>query len=439
MPITAIPNDSLLYYDGGQLKKITSDNTVAITQAFTAGSLTTAGAVSGATGVFSSNVSIGGNLVVTGDIVSADQRNVMLGDSFIDLLASNVVNGTVKAGGLTVNIEAQTSPFSATAFNIGVPAGAQPYITVSSDPQSAFGAGDIIQVSGTKNGSNDGLYVVQSTNATQIRIKGTGAVTAPTGQLPFIKDKFVTSTSETTAVVVKAQVSAFASANGTMASAPAVPVTPVGTWCYHVGDTQSSFEDSWTPLTAVVQSLQAAYDGGPTITLTNTNDLVVSKPTSGTAAISLESNLASDFTVVGDTLTLDASRIDLATGNVNFAKAGTIAATTTGTTAGDIVYFDTSFAAQLSDNDGAAAALNVDGVVAASGYVATVQGTRVFVAFTSAPSAGDTAWLSATAGQATATLPASGRIYRLGRVTGVSAGGLYEVVWNPQYIADVPA
>lgn len=428
--------DSILVYNGGKIQRIAAGDTVAITGgAFSAGDLTATGTVTGVTGNFTGNVDIGGNLVVTGDIVSRGQYNVMVGDAFIDLLAQNVTTGSVTSGGLTVNIEAQSPTFTASQFTAGVPAGAQPFITTTTDASSDISAGDIIQVSGTPNAKNDGLYVVESVTSTQIRIKGVGTTAAPTGQLPFIKNDFFTATSGGS--IVHAKVSAFATANGSMTDSTTNPVTPSGVWCYHIGDTQASFEDSWTALTAVTQTLQAAYNGGPTITLTTGNDLVVNKPTSGNAAISLEANSASDFTVDGATLTLDASRIDLATGNVNFAKAGTIAATTTGRANGDVVYFDSSFAAQLSDNDGAADALNVDGVVAAAGYVATVQGTRVLVAFTAAPSTGDIAWLSSTAGQATSTLPTSGRIYRLGRVTGVTSGGLYEIVWNPQYIADL--
>jgi hypothetical protein len=63
----------------------------------------------------------------------------------------------------------------------------------------------------------------------------------------------------------------------------------------------------------------------------------------------------------------------------------------------------------------------------------------VYVAFTSAPAAGDIAYLSETAGQATSTPPstAGSVIFRIGKVLSATpdGSGNYPVLFNPQYIA----
>jgi hypothetical protein len=79
----------------------------------------------------------------------------------------------------------------------------------------------------------------------------------------------------------------------------------------------------------------------------------------------------------------------------------------------------------------------------ASGRAATVSGTTVAVLFASAPQAGDRAkpvYLSATAGQASMSPPATGRILQIGYLMNSTAvsGSLYYVQLMPQVIADIP-
>lgn len=439
--MASIPNDSIVYYESGQLKRLAAGDDVAITGDFQADNLTANATVSGVTGSFSGNVSVGGNLVVTGDIISRGAYNVAVGDAFIDLLASNTTTGSAQSAGWTANIEAQTSAITATAFTAGS-GGTNPVITVSSDPTINLANDDIIQVSGSANGKNDGLYVILSLTSTTITVKGVG-LTAVSAQTPFARNQLVASSGET-ASVVKAKVAAFAVSNGAL-FAPGPVAVAAGVWCYHTGETETSFVNSWTALTTVTQTLQGAYDGGNTIALAGSRNLTVTAPLSGNAAISLGANAASDFTVTGNTLTLSASRIDLNTGDVKFAKAGVIAADTSAVSAGAVVYFDSSFNAQNADANSATLAVREAAGVAvdssATGYVATVAGTRVFVEFGGAtPTTGAIAYLSTTAGQATTTAPTSGaRVMRLGYVTAAAASGsLYEIVWNPQYIIDLP-
>lgn len=419
--------NNVVLYDAGRFQQFNSGDSLTLTGDFTATKIESTG-----------DMIVGGNLFVAGNITSAGSQTVALGDAFIDLLASNTVTASAKAGGLTVNVQAASATLTAVDFVAGVAATSDAYIDVSSNPVGTVAAGDIIQVSGTTDGENDGIYVVQAVSAAPDRITVKGQLTAISAQVPFANNQFTTATSAGN--IVKANVSAIAASDGVIANG-AGAITQ-GTLAWNYGATESAFNNTWTSLASATVTLQAAYDNGPSITLTNGNDLAVNVPVSGTAAISLAANAASDFSVTGNTLTLSSDvRIDLADGPVNFEKAGVIAVTTTGRSAGDVVYINGSGAAAASENDAVAyAGREVDGVVVAAGYVATVQGTVVYTAFDAAPAAGDIAYLSNTAGQATSTLPttAGERVSRIGRVmSGTAVGGLYPVKLQLQYVIDL--
>ena len=380
---------------------------------------------------FSGDMSIGGDLTVTGAIISTTTENVLIGDAFIDLLANNASSASVQAGGFTVTAQAIAPSAVGTDFVAGVAGVSNPYITMSADPTSTFAAGDIISVSGSTDSKNDGQYVVLSVSASpnRITIKGIGT-TGTSVQTPFAHNQFVAQTGEV-AGVFRVRVAVIASSSGSM-NGPGAVAVPAGTFCWAYGATESAFVDGWTSLAAVSASLQSAYNGGPSITLTNGNDLVVSKPTSGTAAISLEANAASDITVDGADLDISADHVNV-TGPVVLANAAGVAATTTGLAAGDIAYVNSSGVAALSDN---ATNTSVDGVVIDAGNLATVYGSKVVVKYTGgAPSVGATLYLSSTAGQGTATLPASGDVFELGRVVVGGVGGVCTVIWKPVYVA----
>lgn len=418
--------DNVVFYDGGYYRKFNSGDSVVLTGAFTASTVTTTG-----------DVVIGGNLTVTGNITSATTTTVALGDAFIDLLASNTVTASGKAGGFTVNVRAATSAIIATAFTAGAPASSDAFITTVGNPVGTISVGDIVQVSGSIDGINDGLYVVSAVSAAPNKITVAGQLTSISSQVPFVNNQFTTKTSG--ASVVRANVSVLAASDGVIANGAGA--IPQGTLAWNYGATSADFSNTWTSLAAATVTLQAAYDNGNTIALTGGNNLTVTAPISGNAAISFGANAASDFTVSGDTLTLSSDvRIDLADGAVNFEKAGVIAVTTTGRSPGDVVRIDGSGAAVLSDNDAVSFdGREVDGVVDSAGYVATVQGTVVYTAFTGIGTLGAMAYLDSTAGRATTTLPttAGERVYRLGRVVGPAVGGLYPVKLQLQYVIDL--
>ena len=152
-----------------------------------------------------------------------------------------------------------------------------------------------------------------------------------------------------------------------------------------------------------------------------------------------------ELTGTGSTFSADilAAASSITIGGTPVVASG-VSADTSGVTAGDVVYrTGTAGVVAASENDSlTAAALEVDGVAlnsSATGSIQTVAGTTAYVAFVSAPSAaGQIVYLSGTAGQATVTLPTTGRVYRLGKTVSTTAvGGLYPVQWAPQYIVDL--
>jgi hypothetical protein len=170
------------------------------------------------------------------------------------------------------------------------------------------------------------------------------------------------------------------------------------------------------------------------------------------AGITLTTTTSGDVSLVAaGNVVLDAGSAGhiSADDKVIFAAAGGIdQSIATGIAVGKVLYFDSSGVGQLADANGATAAQEVNGIALqenisggnASRQVSTVFGTKVFVDFSSAPAAGDIAYLSETAGEATSTPPsASGSVvFRIGKVLSATpdGSGNYPVLFNPQYIAN---
>jgi hypothetical protein len=351
--------DKLVVLDSGQLKKISSADTVEITGTLTATTITGGGA--GITGLSATNIATGtlddarlsanvplknaansfsatqtmtglqvngdagitGNLTVSGDIISQGQVNVLISDSFLDLASGNVGTSAL-AGGFTVNVKKATG-FTAetvTTFVAGSTSG--PTFTVSGG-STVFAAGDIVQISGAAVAANNGLYVVDSVATDVVTIKGTGG-NSPSVNVPFVQTQFTAASSQS-ATAVKVDLAAFAVSGGGLTKSGGSAIA-AGTFCYNfqAAATQTLFTDSWTAITTVsTPSLQAVYDVSGAVTLTNGSDLAISKPTSGTAAVILGANKASKFEVDQANLTLST----LTSGAVAISSAG--AATIDGT------------------------------------------------------------------------------------------------------------
>ena len=399
---------------------------------------------------FTGNVAIGGNLNVTGDIISGGAVNVVLADQFLDLNGNNLL-GTATSGGIAVNVLSTGSTFDVESFTAGG-TGTDPTVVVTGDA-SALAAGDLIQISQSAS-SNDGQYIVYSatynggTGKTTIAVRGNAASAHPAStypQLPFVHNQFSTATEAAKLTAITLGVMAVSN-GGLYAAGPAA--IALGEWCYNYGASVSDFENSWVSLAPVAaQTLQGAYDASSSpadIQLVDAKGFRILAPTSGTAQISLQSNAASDITVNGDTFEISASRIALNTGNVIIGEAAGInGISVSGLSAGTIGYVDPS-SGNISASDQASntdAALEVDGVVLGNSTdLATVFGTKVTVQYTgSAPVLGDVVYLAggADAGKCQVAIPTSGRVTKLGKCVVSGSDGACVIIWSPDYIADL--
>jgi hypothetical protein len=416
-----------------------------------------------ASNAFTGSMSIQGSLNVTGPIISNGELNVIVHDAFLDLSAGNI--GTVaKASGFTSNVKKATgfTAETATAFTAGVLSTSAPTMAIAS---STLAAGDIVEVHSSTNGTNDGLYVVASATGSLVTIKGIGG-TLPSANVPFVHNQFTTSTGES-ATVIKVDLAAFAVSSGSLTgSAGAIAV---GTFCYNyqAAATESSFASSWTSLSAVTTpDLATVYAAGANadIVLSTGRNFSIAQPTSGTAAISLESNAASKFEAVGAQLdiktsgsaadvVLSASKsvkvsdapllLSMGDGSsVATAGAGFVQSVAAGVSEGDLLYIDTDgVAKKVANTTGRKAqvvALEANGGgAAADKRVGSVVGSKLYITVSgTAPSVGDTLFLSATAGQATKTAPTTGMLQSFGEVIGSAIGSHYPVLWEPRVIAD---
>ena len=418
-----------------------------------------------ASNAFTGSMSIAGSLNVTGPIISDGEMNVIVHDAFLDLSAGNV--GTVaKASGLSFNIKKATgfTTEQATAFVAGVVATSAPTMAMSAT--SSLAAGDIVEVHGTIDGTNDGLYVVASVagtgTSTVVTIKGIGG-TLPSVNVPFTNNQFTASTNET-ASVIKVDLAAFAVSGGALTGGAGA--IAAGNFCYNyqAAATESSFASSWTALNAVATpDLASVYAAGANanIVLSNGRNFSIAKPTSGTAAISLEANLASKFEVDGAQLDIKtsgtaadvvltasrsvkvASPLMLPTGDgstVVSSGVGFIQSVANGVSEGDLLYIDTDGVAKKASNSGRKAQVvaleSNGGGSAANKRVTSVRGAKVYITVTGGAAAGDTLYLSSTAGQATKTAPTTNLLQSLGEVIGAAIGTHYPVIFEPRVIVD---
>lgn len=115
---------------------------------------------------FGQDLAVGGNLTVTGDIISGGTMDVVVSDNFIDL-SNGQGNAANKAGGLTVNVKSSVARISLTGSvftgtdTFTLPAPADP--STAGAGGGAIAAGDIIEIAGCADlAGNNGLFVVAS-------------------------------------------------------------------------------------------------------------------------------------------------------------------------------------------------------------------------------------------------------------------------------------
>lgn len=291
--------------------------------------------------VIGGSVAIGGNLNVSGDIISTGAQNVLISDAFLDL-SSGYTTATARPSGFSFNIAATGTSRTVTDFTAGVVATSAPSLTCSVDVSSDFAQYDIIQISGAAKPQNNGLYIVASVSTTTVTLYGTGGTAVPNYAL-FCQSQVTTDTGNT-ATVTKVDLAVLGVSDGSAIKDNAGAAITVGAVvrAYYAAAQVTDFNGTgagtgYVEVGAAVaaSTLQTAYDAGNSITLTGSSDFDINVPTSGTAAITLDANAASNFTVAGGNLTLSTT------------TSGTLAASSAG--AMDI---DAAAALQINSSGG---------------------------------------------------------------------------------------
>jgi hypothetical protein len=357
------------------------------------------------------DLSLSGDLTVQGNIVSKGQVDVIISDSFLDLNSGNV-GSSATAGGFTVNVKKATgfTAEEATAFVAGVSSVSAPSMTISG---SSLAAGDIVQVSNSAGGKNDGLFVVAGVAGSVVSIKGIGG-SMPSAQVPFVQNQLVAGSGET-AIVVKVDLAAIAVSNGSLVSASGAIEAGLLCYAYAANATESAFAGDWSVLASTASSsLQSAYDNGDGSIV-----LGAGKPfhISGDADVELDprvqigssigfSKSVAAGVVKGDILFLDSDGVCKPASSTNFSKA--------------------FYVALEANAGGSSAAKKVDFL------------GEIYVGITgSAPAIKADLFLSATAGKASTVAPESGSIISLGSCVGAAVGGLYPVQFAAVVVASL--
>lgn len=283
---------------------ITNNATVGGTFGVTgASTLSSTLAVTGAA-TFSDNLSVAGDAVVNGDltvkgsIVAVNQTDVVIKDAFLDLAFGNT-GTSPNSGGFTISMN-RASAFaveSVTDFAHSVGAGL-PSFTV--DGSTALVAGDVVAITGASDADNSGLFVVDGVAGSVVSIKK-----LPNANLPFAQTEFTNGTSQT-ASAYKVDLAVVAVADGVNFPQSSGTPWPKGTFitAYIPNATQALFAANGAYQSVGQVGLNEAYTVDNTITLTNNRDLVVNKPASGSAAIMMDANKASQLRVADAALTL---------------------------------------------------------------------------------------------------------------------------------------
>jgi len=359
---------------------------------------TLTGALSG------TDLSLSGDLTVQGNIVSKGQVDVIISDSFLDLNSGNV-GSSATAGGFTVNVKKATgfTAEEATAFVAGVSSVSAPSMTISG---SALAAGDIVQVSNSAGGKNDGLYVVAGVAGSVVSIKGVGG-SMPSAQVPFVQNQLVAGSGEV-AIVVKVDLAAIAVSNGSLVSASGAIAAGLLCYAYAAGATEAAFEGDWSVLASTASSsLQSAYDNGDgSVDLENGKDFEINASADGSADVVLNPHI-----VIGSSI-----------GQKKQVEAGV--------DAGDIVFLDNDGVCKKASStnfcEALYVALEATGGAQALKKVDFLGEMKVGIVGT-APSIKDPLFLSATPGKASKVAPATGSVVSLGACVGAAVGGLYPV------------
>jgi hypothetical protein len=330
---------------GGTIGVGTDANTGAINVGTGAAARTiTIGNTTGATGmtlqtgtgdllVDSPTTTLTGNLVVNGTTTTVKSTIVNVADSFL-YLNDGYETVSAKSGGIVTNVlpTATNDTVAAGGFTAGVSATSNPSVITTGS--ATFAVGDLIQIKGANNQTNDGLFEVLSHTGTTLTIAGVG-VTGAT--LPFTQNDFATDAT-VAGTIRKVNVGVIQ-----------VSTSGVPQFEYAASTTGWTFEDLVTATAGSgALTLQNAYAGGNTITTSGGNDVIIAGTdgltVSGTGGL-LASTTANFTGTVFDVLMSGNNGFSIdGTASSNLTVTNTVAATpivntisavNTGATSGD--------------------------------------------------------------------------------------------------------
>ena len=321
--------------------------------------------------------SVSGNLTVTGDIVSRGTSNLLINDAILDLASGNT--GTVATpGGFTVTMN-RNSGFTSgtvTTFVAGVLSTSNPTFTYTDATSSTLlTADDIVAITGSLVAANDGLYAVLSVDQASfpqvVTIKGVG-LTGTIASTPFAQNQFAPSTANT-ATAYKIDLGVVLLADGTAAfkdgaGASYAKGTLISSYKANCKDSDFAGNAAYT-VPSVTQTLQAAYNGGATITTAGSTALAITLASGG-------------FTVNGGgAVDLGSGGADLSAFSVGTATMAVAATSTVDVQAAGAVTIDSTGGAISIGGDADAQNINVGtGAAARTITVGNVTGaTTVLV------------------------------------------------------------
>jgi len=232
--------------------------------------------VDGATG----DTLVAGNLTVQGTITGIQTVDMIIKDNFIQ---ENVGYTTAVAltGGLVTNyLPTATATTTNGAFIAGYGGGSPADAQVTTTGSGTFALGDIIQISGSTDGLNDGFFEVYSHGGTNLLIRTVPGAHATVE--PFTRTQFI----------------------AMPAPSPAASITKVTVSVIRAG-TDGIWETGKGAVTGITYSdlatgttvtLQQAYDNGNTITLTNADgNLAITTTSAGGGADLTVASAAGSF------------------------------------------------------------------------------------------------------------------------------------------------
>lgn len=257
-------------FDNSSIKNVTvvSGDTLEVDGSITSaeGLTVTAGGAS-----ITGNSSISGNLTVSGTLISQDEQQTLVKDNFLDI-NFGYTGTNYEQSGLTFNYQATSAGSNAintSTNNVQFTAGstsARAKFTVADSVigGSAFSELDLIQISGTTNSENDGIYVVKTCSAnsgtTTVEIESNSLTVPDAPDAKFALLGFTTQLEDTVTNLAITGLNVMAlrsSSTGVLQSAN--------------GSADGSFA-TYTNVGAAT-GLQVAYETTPTITTASNTDI----------------------------------------------------------------------------------------------------------------------------------------------------------------------